>query len=211
MPPDATRVHIVKLGGSLLSWPEMPHRLADLLAASPARRPLLIVGGGAAADIVRDWHQAHAFDDDIAHTLAIEAMTLNAQLLVTLLPGAKIVSDHAQAGDAWTQGRWPVLDCGTFLAAQEPLQALALPHTWQAASDTIAGWIARTWPASRLILIKSTDLPADHDPVVMADAALIDEHLATWAGQLPAVDWVNLRAATPQPIRWQLQGNPPVP
>ena len=104
MPPDATRVHIVKLGGSLLSWPEMPHRLADLLAASPARRPLLIVGGGAAADIVRDWHQAHAFDDDIAHTLAIEAMTLNAQLLVTLLPGAKIVSDHAQAGDEQNGG-----------------------------------------------------------------------------------------------------------
>ena len=125
--------------------------------------------------------------------------------------GARIVTDHAQATETWATDHWPILDCGMFLAAQEPLQALKLPHSWQATSDTIAGWIARTWPASRLTLVKSVDLPSDRSPTAMSDAGLIDEHLATWIDQLPATEWVNLRSATPQPVRWQPQGKQPVP
>ena len=211
MPPDATPVHIVKLGGSLLNWPKMPSRLAELLTTSPRQRPLLIVGGGSAANIVREWHRAHAFDDDTAHALAIDAMTLNSRFLATLLPGTEIVTDHGQAVEAWATDRWPILDCRTFLAAQEPLQALKLPHSWQATSDTIAGWIARTWPASSLTLVKSVDLPTDHSPTAVSAAGLVDEYLATWIDQLPATDWVNLRSATPQPVRWYPQGNQPVP
>ena len=211
MPPDATPVHIVKLGGSLLDWTEMPSRLTRLLTTSPGQHPLLIVGGGAAADIVRSWQQAHALDDNTAHALAIDAMAMNSQLLATLLPRTRIVTDHAQDNEAWATNHWPILDCGTFLAAQEPLQALKLPHSWQATSDTIAGWITRTWPASRLTLVKSVDLPSDRSPTAMSDAGLIDEHLATWIDQLPATEWVNLRSATPQPVHWQPQGNQPVP
>ena len=211
MPPDATPVHTVKLGGSLLNWPEMPSRLAQLLTTSASQCPLLIVGGGAAADIVRSWQQAHALDDNTAHALAIDAMAMNSQLLTTLLPRTRIVTDHAQANEAWATNHWPILDCGTFLAAQEPLQALKLPHSWQATSDTIAGWIARTWPASRLTLIKSVDLPSDPSPTRVSDAGLVDGQLAAWIDQLPATEWVNLRSATPQPVRWQPQGNQPVP
>ena len=211
MPPDATPVHTVKLGGSLLNWPEMPSRLTRLLTASSSQCPLLIVAGGAAADIVRGWQQAHALDDNTAHALAIDAMAMNSQLLTTLLPRTRIVTDHAEANEAWVTNHWPILDCGTFLAAQEPLQALKLPHSWQATSDTIAGWIARTWPASRLTLIKSVDLPSDPSPTTVSDAGLVDGQLAAWIDQLPATEWVNLRSATAQPVRWQPQGKQPVP
>ena len=209
MPPDATPVHIVKLGGSLLDWTEMPSRLTRLLTTSPGQHPLLIVGGGAAVDIVRDWQQTHALDDNVAHALAIDAMSLNSRLLVTLLPRTRIVTDHLQAKEAWATDCWPILACGTFLAAQESRQALKLPHSWQATSDTIAGWVARTWPASRLTLVKSVDLPSDPSPTTVSDAGLVDEHLTTWIDQLPATEWVNLRSATPQPVRWHPQDKQP--
>ncbi|MBW3540464.1 MAG: hypothetical protein KY476_09345 [Planctomycetes bacterium] len=49
-------VVVYKLGGSLLTLPGFEQRLERLLASRPEdERPLVVVGGGAAADVVREW------------------------------------------------------------------------------------------------------------------------------------------------------------
>ena len=45
---------LIKVGGSLLDWPAFPASLRAYLTGRPDRRPLLIVGGGGAADLVRE-------------------------------------------------------------------------------------------------------------------------------------------------------------
>jgi len=217
MPAHTSEVHVVKLGGSLLGWSETPERLAELLSRADLSRPLLIVGGGLAADSVRDWQRIHRFDEATAHDLAVDAMTLNSQLLAALLPTATLVGNRDEAAAAWQLHRWPILDCAAFLPREEPQQPLELPHTWAATSDAIAAWVTLAWPASRLVLLKSTDLPdlsdlSENIPAgQLAAAGLIDHCLAGWLEQLPAVDWVNLRAATLQPTRWHSRADQPVP
>jgi len=211
MPANTSAVQVVKLGGSLLGWPETPDRLAKLLSDASVSRPLLIVGGGRAADIVRDWHKLHHFDDATAHDLAVGGMTLNSQLLAALLPQATLVRNRDEAATAWIHHRWPILDCAAFLPREEPLQPLELPHTWQATSDAIAAWVTLAWPASHLMLLKSTDLPDQLPANQLAAAGLIDHCLAGWIEQLPTVDWVNLRAATLRLTRWHSRADQPVP
>jgi len=210
MPSDQSPVQVVKLGGSLLGWPETPTRLADLLGHTAISRPLLVVGGGLTADIVRNWQQAHRLDDTTSHDLAVDAMTFNARLLETVLPPSTLVSNRDEALWAWADNRWPILDCSRFLPGEEPAQPLELPHTWQATSDAIAAWVTLAWPASHLLLLKSIDLPADLAMSQLSAEGLIDECLAGWSSQLPTVDWVNLRAATPQPTRWHNPADQPV-
>ncbi|MEE3365311.1 MAG: hypothetical protein VX304_06665 [Planctomycetota bacterium] len=211
MPTDETTAHIVKLGGSLLDWPDTPSRLAEILESPATLRPLLIIGGGPTADIVRSWHSSHQLSENQGHTLALDAMGFNSGLLRTLLPRTLAVKSRSEALAAWAIDRWPVLDCGSFLAREEPVQPLQLPHTWDATSDAIAAWVALAWPASRLTLLKSIDLPGDTTASQLAAAGHVDVCLADWLDRLPPTDWVNLRAATTQPTQWPLRAEPPTP
>ena len=54
------RVHVVKLGGSLLDWPEWVGQFRRWLAAQPQAGNLLVVGGGAIVERLRTPNQAHA-------------------------------------------------------------------------------------------------------------------------------------------------------
>lgn len=209
MTSDATSVHVVKLGGSLLDWPDTPIRLESLLGPSFPGRPLLIVGGGPTADIVRDWHQAHSLTQATAHDLAVSSMTFNSRLLNSVLPNTVLVSSRDEASNAWSQQRWPILDCSEFLPPEEATQPLELPHTWAATSDAIAAWVTIAWPASRLLLLKSTELPSDDAPSRLQATRLIDQHLAGWLDRLEAVDWINLRAERPEPKRLRRSSDPP--
>src|SRR5271165_5143987 len=88
---------VIKVGGSLLDWPELPGRLAAFLARCRDEDPagggtfLLMAGGGPAADLIRTMDRIHGLGDARAHWLAIRAMDLTAQLLSALLPGATVV------------------------------------------------------------------------------------------------------------------------
>ena len=48
-------LRVIKLGGSLLGWPEWPARLHSWLTAQTPAANVLVVGGGALADVVREW------------------------------------------------------------------------------------------------------------------------------------------------------------
>jgi aspartokinase-like uncharacterized kinase len=169
----ATRVVVYKLGGSLLDLPDLAHRFRRVLASRPEALPLVVVGGGRSADIVREWDRVHHLEDEAAHWLALRAMQLNERLLTALLPEATIVEDRPQAREAWNANRIAVLSTFDFLTSEErelatlsdddPSMTLMslrhLPHCWDVTSDSIAAWIALRWPASELILLKSTNEP----------------------------------------------------
>ena len=70
-------IAILKLGGSLLDLPDLSVRLQSVFANLDGDRPLLICGGGEAADIVRRWHDCFELGEERSHWLALEAIRLN--------------------------------------------------------------------------------------------------------------------------------------
>src|SRR5271166_3401866 len=71
---------VVKVGGSLFSMPDLAQRLRRWLAqAGP--RILLVPGGGAAADVVREFDKCHSLGEEASHWLALWSLRLNAELL----------------------------------------------------------------------------------------------------------------------------------
>ncbi|MDB5336893.1 MAG: putative kinase, aspartokinase/uridylate kinase [Planctomycetaceae bacterium] len=182
-----------KVGGSLFSLPDLPDRLRQVWRERPGTSPLLIVGGGAAADAVRDWDRTFQFGDDVAHWLAIDALDLSASLLMRLMPELQLVRNRKQLELAQLENRPAVLCVVCFVKWLET-QPTPLPHSWDVTSDSIAAAAAVVWQAEELVLLKSCDSPESIEPSALATQGLVDQYFSIAARNLRRLTWVNLRS-----------------
>jgi aspartokinase-like uncharacterized kinase len=205
---------LYKVGGSLFTLPDLARRITDSLKRWPDSRPLLVAGGGEAANIVRRWDARYHLGPERAHWLALWSMKLNEALLRDLLVTTRIVSNRRAADVAWESGELPIICAHDFLRAEpvensENLQNIPaagcddLPHTWDVTSDSIAAWIACRWPADRLVLLKSCSLPSEDNGRSSTAGNLVDACFQRFASQLPEIVWVNLRAEQPSIEPWR--------
>ncbi len=152
---------VIKLGGSLLDWPELPTAFASWLSVQPPAANVVVVGGGTIVDSLRTLDRAVTLGDEAAHWLAIRAMSLTAALAANLLSArslAKTVDGlRLSEGDGLQ-----ILDVEQFMrtdsAGDDPL-----PCNWQVTSDSIAARVAVRLEAQELVLLKSA-LPAETAP-----------------------------------------------
>lgn len=195
--PDPATFALIKVGGSLLDWPELPRRLRSFLDGEYGRghgsRIVLIVGGGAAADFVRAMDRIHALGDMASHRLAIHSLDLSAQLLHSLLPGSTIVfgSEELEASDRQAV---PILSPRRFLEELDDPHDDRLPASWDVTTDSIAARIAVRLGAGRLVLLKSTALSEGTDREGAARLGLVDPLFPRVARPLKCVEWVCFRA-----------------
>jgi aspartokinase-like uncharacterized kinase len=186
-----SRPVVVKVGGSLLDWPELPDHLADYLAHRRGERLVLIAGGGPAADLVRTLDRVHDLGQERAHQLALHALDLTARLLAALIPASVVQHVDALAA-CWHEGELPVLAPRLFLS-DDDRAAGALPHTWDATSDSIAARAALRIGAGELVLLKSASLPPGTDRLGAARLGLVDPVFDSAAHGLGRVAYVCLR------------------
>lgn len=154
----------------MLSLPDLPERLTGLFEFLRGNDLLCVVGGGSAANVVRAWDQIHGLGEESSHRLAIESMRLTTRLVARLLPDVEVVETRAAVSGCWSRQRIALIDPPEMVALLECEAASDLPHEWNATSDTIAAWIAREWPAERLVLVKSVDAPASRAELATSDA-----------------------------------------
>src|SRR5262245_30988403 len=88
MTPDV----VVKVGGSLYDLPDLGPRLRAWLGQRPELAPLLVPGGGAVVDFVRNLDRRHRLGEEASHWLALRGLTLQAHFLAALLPNAVVVN-----------------------------------------------------------------------------------------------------------------------
>jgi aspartokinase-like uncharacterized kinase len=180
---------VVKVGGSLFDLPDLGPRLRHWLAGLGPASFLLVPGGGAVAEVVRDLDQCHHLGEEKSHWLALQAMTLNAHFLQTLLPSSCIVSRP------WPDGPGPfLLNAHSFARLDDHLPD-RLPHTWQVTSDSVAARAAIVGAAHELVLLKSASLPKGATWDEVARAGLVDAFFPELVRKMDGVRvWsVNLR------------------
>ncbi len=206
------RTIVYRVGGSLLSLADLGKRLKSLFelpvplvggstGSAPAKK-LVVVGGGAIADVVRNWDQVHRLGDADSHDLALRAMSFNARFVVTLLSDAELVADRIEARDVWDRGGIVVLAASEFVDEEEKLTGEQLPRSWDVTSDSIAAYVALHWPADGLVLCKSVPPVAVCDAGAAARNGHVDSYFAQLAPRIPAIAWVNLRADNLAIERW---------
>lgn len=184
-------VRVIKLGGSLLEWPELAVRLRAWLAVQSPAANILIVGGGALVDKLRELDAANAFAAETSHFLAIRAMSVTASAVAGRLPEARLVEAIEQL-DLADSDTLQILDTQRYLS-REHGTADALPASWDVTSDSIAARVATVLRADELVLLKSALPPSATDLESLAVSGYVDAYFPGVACSL-SVRYVNLRS-----------------
>ena len=197
--PDGRPV-VVKVGGSLFNLADLGARLQSWLQARglhprvPGGPPVLLVpGGGPTTDVVRELDRCHGLGEEQAHWLALRALGLNAHFLAAILPAAAVVQTVEDCSRVWRGGALPILDAHAFARGDEGRPG-CLPHSWEAASDAVAGRVAQVMQASALVLLKSTEPPADRSASRLVADRFVDGYFCDMVKLGLEFSAVNLRA-----------------
>ena len=189
---------VVKVGGGLGrgAGDDVLRALCRVLGQLGERHPLIVVPGGAAfADAVRDHDRRFGLRAATSHRMAILGMEQFGWLLSDLIPGAERCWDLARAAR--------LADGRTIVLQPARLALDALPASWQVTSDSIAAWVAGKVGADRLVLVKHVDglfadWPAGGQPVARLTVAElaglrlegVDVHLPTALERASFETWV---------------------
>ena len=155
-----SRAWIIKLGGSLAGSPALGACLRGLAASA---WPCVVVpGGGVFARTVRDAQANWAFDDAVAHRMAILAMAQFGLVLAATVPGLKTAElptlAQAPAGE-------PVIWLPR-LTDVDDMDRVGIPNDWSVSSDSLALWLGQRLESPGLVLIKSCS------PELLAEAPM---------------------------------------
>jgi 5-(aminomethyl)-3-furanmethanol phosphate kinase len=200
-----TPVCVLKVGGSLLDWPELPARLRKFIqerrAGEPGVRIALLPGGGDFADSVRRYDRIHRFGADVAHFLALHAMSLAGGVLFGLLPCLRPIDTLAALDEDWPPDEVPMLPPGLALEELEFHRRKPMPYSWEVTSDTLAAWIAGELPSRSLVLVKSAPLPRGATRDHAAQLGLVDPYFPLISLALDRVEYLHLRDPEAKPVR----------
>ncbi len=168
---------VVKLGGSLNADPLLPQWL-DVLTQLGGGRVVLVCGGGAFADAVRQ-QQAHwQFNDLAAHNMALLAMAQTAYFLHALNPALQMVSTDADARRVLRLGKAALWSPLALLAEQADNGT-----NWSVTSDSIALALAQRLGAEQLVLVKSCPVDPTASLAQLGEASVVDARFASLAAQ----------------------------
>jgi aspartokinase-like uncharacterized kinase len=195
-----TATVVIKVGGSLLDWPEFPRALDAWLEPERAGRPVLIIGGGALVDVVRTLDSVHAIGENRAHALALRTLDVTAHAVAGLVPGLRVVPTPVDLWPVWEAGLVPVLAPKDFMDGVDRLATDPLPESWSTTSDSIAARVARHLGACRLVLLKSAAPAVPIDRAEAVRRGFVDPVFPQASKDLGSVALVNLRAATPTAV-----------
>ena len=172
-----TPLVMMKVGGSLLDWNELPRRLAEVIRSRSTARLVLICGSGRVVDWVRDMDERHGLGEERSHELALRALDLSCCLLAELVPCLGIVTNLAELPAVWQSSRIPLLSPRPVLDAGD-WSDRPLPHSWRLTSDSIAARLAERLGATELVLVKSASLSGQISRVDAARRGLVDRAIA---------------------------------
>lgn len=190
MTNNFVRARVVKLGGSLLSWPDWPTAFANWYGQQPAAMTQIVVGGGAAVDALRLQQHQRKLTDEEAHWQAIDTMSQNARLVAQTL-GCPLTSFIHDPPVEEPRCQLIVLDTRRLLRTDA-----SLPTDWSFTSDSIAAWVATWWrrlvvDSVQLQLLKSCRPDDLQDVASWVADGLVDQRFSNFAAGLN-VRWVCL-------------------
>jgi aspartokinase-like uncharacterized kinase len=161
---------VVKVGGSLLAYPENLRALCSKLGEVSRTHKLIVVpGGGEFADVVRSLDKRFSLSCEVSHRMAILGMDQYGLLLSDLIPNSVKVRKLEEINCFLDSVRLPVFLPSNLLLREDPIE-----NSWDVTSDSIAVYLARRLGMSTVLLVKDVDGIYLNNPKKHPNAKLIE-------------------------------------
>jgi len=189
-------VRVVKVGGSLLEFEQLPAKLVYWLEKQTTASNVLIAGGGELAECVRRFDATFQIGETASHWLCVDVLGITARMLFSLLPNAEFATSlevlRSQL-NADLRNSLIVFDVAPFLRQEAMMTGQSIPRSWDATSDSIAARLCAVIEADELVLLKSS-LPTNATSKAAAVVnGYVDRFFCEATRHLPKVRCVNLR------------------
>ena len=197
-------IRIVKVGGSLLDLVDLSDRVHAWLAAEQPAHHVLVAGGGALVDQVRQWDQQASLSVEAAHWMCVDLMTVTAHMLHDRLRDIPLVEDDRLLCQRLGERGCTIFGPAGWMRHSEPyLPGTTLPRNWEVTSDSIAARLAITLAAHELVLLKSALHSGESDLAELSAGDYVDPWFSHLAENLPAMRFVDLRSHPPQEASYE--------
>ncbi len=183
-------MRVIRLGGSLLSYPELVASLRAWHECQTEGPDFIVVGTGQFGETMRSLHTMHGLAEEFSHETCLDLMEISARILANLAPEWKLLDPiPTDCQNLDPRGQWIVSSPRTLLAEEvDPL-----PACWSVTSDSIAAWIAGQLGAQELVLLKSCLPPSDANRESAAQSGYVDRFFVHASKSVTQVRCVNLR------------------
>ncbi len=194
------RVRVIKLGGSLLTMPNLKQKFQKWCRENPHPLTLIIVGGGPVVDAVRQVHQANPLTEGFAHWVCIDLLEHTARVAHQLLGNVELFETMDDLQQPFSGSRVnsttpiiAIVQVAICFAREYP--NMGLPESWDVTSDSLAAAFSNMYAAEELVVMKSCD-PSHRtsDLESLADFGFVDPHFADLAEDIAEVRFVNLKS-----------------
>ncbi|MGR8933447.1 MAG: amino acid kinase family protein [Gammaproteobacteria bacterium] len=169
---------VIKIGGSLGDAPVLRHWL-DTIAQRGRGKAVIVPGGGAFAELVRETQSYWQFDDITAHRMAILAMQQMAQLFHGLNSELHIAADRMEIYALLRQRKVALWSPNYKL-----LDRAGIASSWDVTSDSLSAWLADDLQATALMLVKSAPVIGVADWSALSQQGIVDPSFAGFGTRL---------------------------
>lgn len=168
---------VVKVGGSLLSRPNLPSDLDRWLVQQTSAETAVIVGGGARVDAVRRSDQLAPGNQIDIHWKCVDLLEQTRNHMATLIDWDTVSTSEEldRCIDVGFPSDRPTLV--SVCSFYDRRTRVDVPLDWRTTSDTIAAILAIRAKADELVLLKSCEVDPCADIQSLADRGIVDEAL----------------------------------
>lgn len=143
---------VVKIGGSLLNFPDILQEIVNQIEyLSDYYKVVIIPGGGIFSRIVKKIQDLHNLNNEVTHWMAIKAMEVYGVMLQHLMRNS-IICDEIEC----------VKNSSSRIVILQPFKILKefneLPKSWNITSDSISVYITKLLNYDLAVLVKVVDL-----------------------------------------------------
>ena len=191
---------VVKIGGSLLTMPDVAIGVERWLDRQPAASTLIVVGGGPPVDSIRELAELFPYPQEMLHWLCVDLLDASFRLMHAqqsrwlALDTYEQLQTHLESREAMRGSIRALVRVGAFYNAQRSSRLpLELPVGWQTTTDSIAALLAHICKADELVLLKSCPIPDQLHWDELVRSGVVDEAFPAAISGLPGVRLENLR------------------
>jgi 5-(aminomethyl)-3-furanmethanol phosphate kinase len=186
--PTST-IRVIKLGGSLLTWPRLQTALPQWLLSLPPARNLLIVGGGECIEAMRQLDALWQLDGEAMHWRCVRLLDATWEIAQELWPQWPPYPARNRTTPSLSQANTGLEDLTNHIAfASAGNHAYivrvssvykfgnsTLPNSWDTTTDSIAAHLAQHLAATELILLKSASPEKEVTTLTAAHNSFVDK------------------------------------